>query len=151
METKTLHELKDLDHLTENGQRLCQRCETVPTVTPLCESCNREVLVEAYIMTLETKDDDETLDAYATRKVTEGLLSIEQLAEMSSDTRTQLSAQGIGAYQQGYMKRWAQFVLYGHEKKYYRLRQENEELRAEMRAIQKIIIELSRHLQERQH
>ena len=49
------------------------------------------------------------------------------------------------------MRRWAQFVLYGHEKKYNKVMVQNEELRAELRSIRKIIGDLEKHLKDRDH
>ena len=49
------------------------------------------------------------------------------------------------------MRRWAQFVLYGHEKKYHKLMAENEELRQELRKIKQVVEDLGAHLEERHH
>ena len=65
--------------------------------------------------------NDETLDEHEQRQINDGLFSIKALSEMKPETQMQLCAQGVGPYQRGYMRRWAQFVLYGHEKKYHKL------------------------------
>ena len=79
------------------------------------------------------------------------LVSIEELAHMSTATQDQLSSQGIGPYQRGYMKRWAQWVRHGHEKKYNKVMAQNEELRAELRSIRQCVEDLAAHLKDRDH
>ena len=49
------------------------------------------------------------------------------------------------------MNRWAQWVRHGHEKKYHKLRAQNEELRQELRSIRQCVEDLGAHLRERQH
>ena len=91
------------------------------------------------------------LEEHIQDEINDGLFSIKALSEMKPETQRQLCAQGIGPYQRGYMRRWAQFVLYGHEKKYHKLIAENEELRVELQAIRKIVADLEKHLAEREH
>ena len=95
--------------------------------------------------------EPETLSEHYDELIDDGLFSIKALSEMKSETQMQLCAQGIGPYQRGYMRRWAQFVLYGHEKKYHKLLAENEELRQELRKIKQVVEDLGAHLEERQH
>ena len=91
------------------------------------------------------------LEEHIQDEINDGLFSIKALSEMKPETQRRLCAQGIGPYQRGYMRRWAQFVLYGHEKKYHKLIAENEELRAELKSIRKIVADLEKHLAEREH
>ena len=91
------------------------------------------------------------LDEHIQDEINDGLFSIKALSEMKPETQRQLCAQGIGPYQRGYMRRWAQFVLYGHEKKYHKLIAENEELRQELKKMKTIVDHLAAHLEERQH
>ena len=93
----------------------------------------------------------ETLDEYEQNQINDGLFNIKTLSDMTPETERILFVQGFGPYQRGYMRRWAQFVLYGHEKKYHKLIAENEELRAELQAIRKIVADLEKHLAEREH
>ena len=95
--------------------------------------------------------DDETLDEHEQRQINDGLFNIKTLSEMTPETERILWVQGFGPYQRGYMRRWAQFVLYGHEKKYHKLIAENEELRAELKSIRKIVADLEKHLADREH
>ena len=91
------------------------------------------------------------LEEHIQDEINDGLFSIKALSEMKPETQMQLCAQGIGPYQRGYMRRWAQFVLYGHEKKYHKLMAENEELRQELKKMKTIVEDLAAHLEERQH
>ena len=93
----------------------------------------------------------ETLDEYEQNQINDGLFNIKTLSDMTPETERILFVQGFGPYQRGYMRRWAQFVLYGHEKKYHKLIAENEELRVELQAIRKIVADLEKHLAEREH
>ena len=93
----------------------------------------------------------ETLDEYEQKQINDGLFNIKTLSDMTPETERILFVQGFGPYQRGYMRRWAQFVLYGHEKKYHKLIAENEELRVELQAIRKIVADLEKHLAEREH
>ena len=77
--------------------------------------------------------DDETLDEHEQRQINDGLFNIRTLSEMTPETERMLWVQGFGPYQRGYMRRWAQFVLYGHEKKYNEVMAQNQELRAELK------------------
>ena len=95
--------------------------------------------------------DEETLADYEENVIRDGLFGIKELSEMKPETETKLFLQGFGRYHICYMRRWAQFVLYGHENRYHRLYQENRELKEEMRAIQQIVMELCKHLEERDH
>lgn len=117
-----IHELKELEHKIE-------------------EAMNRPP---------DTRDE-ETLAEYEDNVIQDGLFGIRELSEMKPETERKLFVQGFGSYHIGYMRRWAQFVLYGHENRYHRLCQENRELKEEMRAIQQIVMELCKHLEERDH
>ena len=91
------------------------------------------------------------LEEHIQDEINDGLFSIKALSEMKPETQMQLCAQGVGPYQRGYMRRWAQFVLYGHEKKYHKLMAENEELRQELRKIKQVVEDMADHLADRQH
>jgi hypothetical protein len=91
------------------------------------------------------------LEEHLQEEINSSLVSIEALEEMSTATQKQLSSQGIGPYQRAYMRRWAQWVRHGHEKKYHKLRAQNEELRQELRSIRQCVEDLGAHLRERQH
>ena len=66
---------------------------------------------------------------------------------------------GVGRYLAALCAEWQglppdgphEFVLYGHEKKYHKLIAENEELRAELKSIRKIVADLEKHLKDRDH
>ena len=94
--------------------------------------------------------EPETLSEHYDELIDDGLFSLKSLAEMSATTQQQLCSQGIGPNQRCYMRRWAHFVLYGHEKKCNRLCAENRELRDELRKIKQIVEDLGAHLEERQ-
>ena len=98
---------------------------------------------------VETRDE-ETLDEYEQNQINDGLFNIKTLSDMTPETQRMLWVQGFGPYQRGYMRRWAQFVLYGHEKKYHKLIAENEELRQELKKMKTIVDHLAAHLEERQ-
>ena len=87
------------------------------------------------------------LEEHIQEEINDGLFSIKALSEMTPETDRQLFVQGFGPYQRGYMRRWAQFVLYGHEKRYHKLIAENEELREELSKIKKIVEDLAAHLE----
>jgi len=95
--------------------------------------------------------DEETLADYEENVIRDGLFGIKELSEMKPETETKLFLQGFGRYHICYMRRWAQFVLYGHEKRYHKLIAENEELRSELRSIKKVVEDLAAHLEDRQH
>jgi hypothetical protein len=93
----------------------------------------------------------ETLSDYDQRQINDGLFNIKSLSDMTPETERVLWVQGFGPYQRGYMRRWAQFVLYGHEKRYHKLCAENAELRAELIKIKKVVEDLADHLADREH
>ena len=95
--------------------------------------------------------DEETLDEYEQNQINDGLFNIKTLSDMTPETDRMLWVQGFGPYQRGYMRRWAQFVLYGHEQRYHKLTAENAELREELIKIKKIVEDLADHLADRKH